>query len=680
MPKQAVKPKLSSSDAPEPRAVHPSAKLKLPALLVTSDDSLWGEVGSLGSDWVPRQIDSVDELVATVPAGQSGAVLWDARGSAAPTAVISRIQQHSDRLVIIALDHPDGMVGWARAVEKRQVAAHVPLPIAAENLAEALQRAREEIDTRTTLLGHHPVAAKAAPASKKALWVAAILMLACGAAGAAFYLSHRQTATAVSPQAAPPRSQQATDKTAAADYKVDTLIERAQQAMLDRHYLDPAEGSALALYREALILSPSNGEGNQGLQRLAGILIARVQSALDERKFDVALQSLESARSIVPDDGRLAALDERIAGLRSELGTAQIQAALNAQNFDRAAQLIDEATRAKALPAAKLVQLRDEVRRRRDQNDVNRLLTLIDARVQQDRLIDPHNDNAAYYLTQARQSGAPASLLQSSAEEFIKRSVQATRGAIDQHRYADADRFMIELRNNGAPGVTLAGLQHDLTAARSQPAMKKPDQPGFLDLARARLAQGSVLEPDNDSALHYVNELRSTDPENPGLAQITGAVQGQILGRAHTALDGGDTAKAEGLLRVAGTLGTSADLDALNERLLQAKLAATATAPAAGSGIPEVPEASMQRLQSLKPEYPRQALTHNVEGWVEMVYSVTAAGKVTGVKVINSTPRGIFESAAVDAVSHLKYAPYLENGKEIAVTTRIRVAFRLAGG
>jgi len=84
--------------------------------------------------------------------------------------------------------------------------------------------------------------------------------------------------------------------TASADEKVDLLIERAQQAMLDRHYLDPAEGSALALYRSALLLDPSRGEASQGLQRLAEILFAKVQSALDERKFDVALQALETAR------------------------------------------------------------------------------------------------------------------------------------------------------------------------------------------------------------------------------------------------------------------------------------------------------------------------------------------------------------------------------------------------
>src|ERR1019366_648265 len=140
---------------------------------------------------------------------------------------------------------------------------------------------------------------------------------------------------------------------------VDILIERAEQAMLDRHYIDPAEGSALVLYRGALNLDPSNGEARQGLTRLAQGLFARVQAALDQRKVDLALQALETARSISSDDARLAALDARIGAFRSELGPAQIQAAINAQNFDRATELIDEAARAKLLSSAKLAQLRD---------------------------------------------------------------------------------------------------------------------------------------------------------------------------------------------------------------------------------------------------------------------------------------------------------------------------------
>ena len=130
---------------------------------------------------------------------------------------------------------------------------------------------------------------------------------------------------------------------------------------------------------------------------------------LDERKFDVALQSLETARSIDPGDSRLAALDERIATLRAEFGPAQILAAINAQNFDRAAQLIDEAARSKSLSNAKLgPAARGTAPPAPEESDVANLVKLIDTRLQQDKVLEPRNDSAVYYLAPGPQRRAPA--------------------------------------------------------------------------------------------------------------------------------------------------------------------------------------------------------------------------------------------------------------------------------
>ena len=492
------------------------------------------------------------------------------------------------------------------------------------------------------------------------------------------FLRHNDSAVAVKSKPVEASAPQHTDgATASADEKVDLLIERAQQAMLDRHYLDPAEGSALSLYRSALLLDPTRGEASQGLQRLAEILFAKVQSALDERKFDVALQALETARSINPGDRRLAGFDERLATLRTELGPAQIQAALNAQNFDRAMQLIDEAARARMLSGAKLSQLRDDVRRRREQFDSGRLVALIGARLQQDRLIDPHNDSAAFYLDEARQTGVGSASLQAQNQEFIKRSMQAARGAIDQRRYGEADRYLTELRNCGAAGPVIAALQHDLNAARSQPVREKSDQPQFLDLARSRLAQGNVTEPENDSAFYYVSQLRTADPQNTGLPQMSSAVQQKMIERSREALDAADLVKAEAVLRQAKSLGDSTELDALNERLLQAKLKADGALASPG-GMPEVGENSLTRLKTLQLQYPSRALVREIEGWVEIGYTVTPKGKVVDVKALRADPAGVFEAAATDAVARLSYKPFIKDGTPIAVTTRIRVAFRLA--
>jgi TonB family protein len=675
MPKSVKKHEVAVPEPAERSPFEAVKRQKLAVLLVTEDDELWPLIGAdLDAAFALKQLDSIDELISSAPSGQAAIVLWDARNNSDHAAVLSRLHLHSSRYAIIALDDAISTGAWTIPIQQRQVVAHVAVPITSSALAVALESAHEEVNSRLALLGDgaEPVLAASSPSRKP--WLVPVVIGGVLVAAVVGYLLTRHGSTDVSPSptaavTAPtvPAAQAPGKSPADVDEKVDALIQKAQQAMLDRHFIDPVSGSALSLYREVLIVDPDNGEARQGLQRLSEILIARVQSALDDRKFDVALQFLETARSIDASDQRLFALDEKIANLRAELGPAQILAALNAQNFDRASQLIDEAGRSKALPLAKLTQLRDEVHRRRDEFEVARLLKLVDARVQQDHLIDPRNDSAVYYLDQAKQAGAGAPAVQAQVQDLAKRIVQMAHAAIDQHRFSDVDRMIVELRGIGAP-LAAASVQRELSTGRNQ-AAQKPDLPQYLELAQARLAQGKLTEPDSDSALFYVNQLRTADPRSSGLAQISGALQAQILDRAHAALDVGDLEKSEALVQSAGGLGASSDLEALNDRIRQRKVAA--------GDVPQLPEQSLTRLNKLDVQYPVRALQDNIDGWVEVAYIVKADGSVTNVKVVNASPPKIFDSSASRAVSRLRYQPVVQGGKAMAIGTEVRIVFRV---
>jgi TonB family protein len=688
-----------SESVPAERAAHRAApvakRAKLSVLLITRDDTLWPQIGAhLENHLVLKQVDSIDELLSMTPSGQAAVVLWDARDQDDAAGVLARLQLHSPRFAVIALDDASNAHAWTDALALRQAVAHVAVPIAIDELTAALESAHEEVNARVALLGDGSDASAggAAPGAggpgarlspRKIPWIPASIIAGVLVA-AATYGVLRQSAnpvkstSAVSPQQAPRQApQQAAQQTPQADNpafgtdeKVDLLIEKAQQAMSERHFIDPADGSALTLYRNALLLAPDNGEAREGLHRLAEVLFSRVQSALDERKFDVALQALETARSINPDDSRLAGLDERIASMRAEFGPAQILAAINAQNFDRAAQLIDDAARTKSLAAAKLAQLRDDLRRRHAEADIAGIVKLIDTRLQQDKLTEPRNDSAGYYLNQARAAGASAAELQARSQEIYKRLAQTLHAALEQRRIADADRVLTDLRGFGAPASMTAALQRDVTAARARQAAATPEPPQYLDLAQTRLTQGKLTEPETDSALFYVNQLRAADPKTSGLPRISSMLQAQILEQARAALDAGQPATAEPLLQTAGSLGASAGLDALNERLIQMKLA--------GAAAPEVLEASLTRIKGIQLDYPADALRKNIEGWVDLSFMVTADGKVTKVKVLDSNPIGVFDAAASRALSRLRYKPMLLGGKATAVSTKLRIAFRLA--
>ena len=649
-------------------------KAKLPVLLITADDLLWPQVGDgLSKELILKQVDSVDELLSATTAGSAAIVVWDARNQTDSAAVLSRLQLHSPRFAVVVLDEASNAHVWTNPIALRQVVAQVVVPIPGAGLATALANAQEEVNARVALLGESGgVASGNSQGERKVPWipVAVVLGVLIAAVAAYFFLQPghdpAKSATGASLVPAPPPA--AGKAALSSDEKVDVLIEKAQQAMLERHYIDPADGSALTLYRSVQLLDPQNGEARQGLQRLAEILFARVQSDLDERKFDGALQALETARSINPTDSRLASLDERIASVRAEFGPAQILAAINAQSFDRAAQLIDEAARTKSLNTVKLGQLRDELRHKHQEFDIANFVKLIDTRLQQDKVTDPRNDSAVYYLSQARAAGATISALQPQAQEINRQLAQSVHAAIEQRRFSDADKLIADLRSYGVPTSTVAGLQHELGVARSQQAAA--EQPQYAELAQSRLAQGKLTEPDNDSALFYVNQLRTTDPKNSGLPRLSATVQVQILDQARAAMDAGQPQKAEALLKSAGTLGGSPDLDALNTRLAQMKQAATA--------MPEVAEASLTRVKPIALDYPEGALRKNTEGWVELAYVVGVDGKVSNIKLLASDPVGVFEAAATKAISRVRYQPTMQSGKAIAVGTKIRIAFRMS--
>jgi TonB family protein len=121
---------------------------------------------------------------------------------------------------------------------------------------------------------------------------------------------------------------------------------------------------------------------------------------------------------------------------------------------------------------------------------------------------------------------------------------------------------------------------------------------------------------------------------------------------------------------MAAGLGASADLAPLNQRLAQLKLTAT--------GPQEVLEASLTRAKAMELDYPADALRRGVEGWVDVSYVITAEGKVTTIKVLDSSPKNVFDVAATRALARMRYKPATQGGKSIAASTKLRISFRLS--
>jgi protein TonB len=84
-------------------------------------------------------------------------------------------------------------------------------------------------------------------------------------------------------------------------------------------------------------------------------------------------------------------------------------------------------------------------------------------------------------------------------------------------------------------------------------------------------------------------------------------------------------------------------------------LLAVAFASALAFAIPA--HAGPTPIKRVDPVYPAEAVRSGTNGFVEVEYTVDAAGKVASVSVLNAKPARMFESAAVKAVKQWQFAP-----------------------
>jgi protein TonB len=70
-------------------------------------------------------------------------------------------------------------------------------------------------------------------------------------------------------------------------------------------------------------------------------------------------------------------------------------------------------------------------------------------------------------------------------------------------------------------------------------------------------------------------------------------------------------------------------------------------------------------LIRINPDYPRRAIAARMEGWVQLQFTVAPSGAVSDVVVIDADPKGVFDDAAMKAVSRWKYAPKILDGRAV---------------
>lgn len=87
----------------------------------------------------------------------------------------------------------------------------------------------------------------------------------------------------------------------------------------------------------------------------------------------------------------------------------------------------------------------------------------------------------------------------------------------------------------------------------------------------------------------------------------------------------------------------------------------------------EVPFSSLKVRRYVEPDYPRSAASRDLAGWVDVRFGVDASGRTQDVQVVESSPPGVFDEAALAAVRRWRFAGV--NDDTGATSSRIRVRF-----
>ena len=72
------------------------------------------------------------------------------------------------------------------------------------------------------------------------------------------------------------------------------------------------------------------------------------------------------------------------------------------------------------------------------------------------------------------------------------------------------------------------------------------------------------------------------------------------------------------------------------------------------------------------PVYPMSALSRGVEGWVLLEFTVDPRGQVVAPRILEANPPGVFERAALRALSRWRYEPHDTGAK----TLKVKLTFR----
>jgi len=586
--------------------------------LLSGDDGLLLELGPLlGDRYRSRPIEAADQIEAGSLA--PWLLIIDATARHDARAQAARIEQQHPLAPLLVICADGKAIDWASPLARGMVSAVVERGTLAAQLPEALMAIELRMEAAATAITSNAFRDLAGPdyagRSRPWLWAGLVLLLAAGASW--YFLG--------GPAPAGRPTRHATPTVAAPTSIPGRAIDTTAPAR-------PAPGSAA--------------------QTPAGATPA-ISTAPAPAPHRTILELLS--------DARVAFRDERTL-LPGMDGAAHGDSALE-------------------LYGAVLAQ---DPQNEEARDGMQRLLSVAKSRIQSD-LAAGRPDDATRMVAAFRDAGiAPESMtrLQTDIGAARQRAlpVQA-RNAIANGDVNAATQLITQYAAAGGDRATLADLRHTLESYNATAQLN-----ALAARARTAINGGALLQPASENAHDLAQDMVQLNRTSPLTVSVQHELQLALLARAQSAGHATQFELAQQLLGAAAEYGSTnelasarrqleSDMDAAHDRAAAAAAAAAAP-PVAAAGPAAQPEfLPAKPLKPLSAVYPPQALEAGKAGYVIVEFLLDSKGRASKPKVIEASPPGIFDAAAMAAVTGGRYDTSALAG-EPARRSRVRISFK----
>ncbi len=426
--------------------------------------------------------------------------------------------------------------------------------------------------------------------------------------------------------------------------RIDALLARADQALAEGRLVAPADDNAVIYYAQATALKRDDQQLRATLESVLQRVFTQIEGDLLQDNLNGARASLNVVNATVPGHPRLAFFNRQINKEIARRDLASIETAINAGNIDGARATLTRLENSGIVDGAIIDTLQARLQSAEESSATSSadLLEIAAQRVAANQLVAPANDSARYYYravldiepdnTVARQGMTfVASILLSDARTALARS-----------DWDNAEVLLNEAAASGANNIEVTALRRELASA--QPA------------ANAQTPAGSS---DESSAASV-----------PATAPVEAPASGSPDGIVETRQAGASPRTAEQNI--------GSDIAAETPPPVPAAISANiGNTPTAAASTPTAQEFDLQQTVYEPPRYPRTAQRRGIEGWADVEFIVRADGVTDEVRVADSEPGEIFDSAAIEAVSKWRYEPLQTDDPQAFSRARIRLEFNL---